>query len=364
MAASGQLRHCRVMRILSFLLMLGSAAAAPVTFTKTYSNAVEVLQWTETQGRLTGTYQQVLGTSSQPPALKTTTAPFAGTRSGSTVTLTFTQGFLDYTDTRIWTGTLSGNSLKITWPLASGGLNAVSYMRSTPEAYNAAVAGLSQAVDAARTQFTQQQEMERAERSVIETQTRTVREADRTARGALDDAATLTRELQAGIEDVADAVKLLEKDLASHRKDQAKLLQAAGEAKTCYDVSAVQDYALSSLSDYSLSTLTDYDTINLESASEGVQDDLALAQETLGGLQAASEAYRSVPAANPRAEARLSFQPRQVTQAQTALGAAMKTASAALATAQAQHKGILREAHALVDEAEVVAGKLTCEGDS
>lgn len=94
-------------------------------------------------------------------ALKTTTAPFAGTRSGSTATLTFTQGFLGYTDTRIWTGTLSGDTLKLTWPLASGGLNTVSYTRSSPEAYNAAVTRLSREVDAARTQFAQHQEKAR-----------------------------------------------------------------------------------------------------------------------------------------------------------------------------------------------------------
>lgn len=204
----------------------------------------------------------------------------------------------------------------------------------------------------------------RAERTVIEAQTQAVKDADRAARGALDDAATQTRELQAGVRGVDGAMKLLEKDLVSHRKQQAELLRTAGAAKTCYDVSVVQDYALTSLSAYSLTALTEYDTSNLKVATKQVQDALVLAQKTLGGLQAAAQAYRSVPAANPRAQARLSFQPGQITQAQTALGAAMKTANAALASTHARHKAILAEAHALVDQAKAVAGKLTCQPES
>lgn len=69
--------------------------------------------------------------------------------------------------------------------------------------------------------------------------------------------------------------------------------------------------------------------------------------------------------ANPRARARLSFQSGQIMQAQTELGAAVKAATAALASAQARHKAILTEVqHALVDHAKAVAEKLTCEDNS
>ncbi|MBB5235938.1 hypothetical protein [Deinococcus budaensis] len=348
------------MRVLSLLLVLGSATAAPVTFTKTYNNAVEVLQWTDNQGALSGTYQQVLRTDSRPPTLKTTNATFTGTRTGSTVTLRFSQSFLGFTDIRIWTGTLSGDTLKLTWPLAAGGLNTVVYTRSSANSYNAAVTRLSREVDAARSGFAQQQEQERAERAAVQAQTQAVEAADRAARRALEDAATLTGELQDGTRDLEAAVELLEKDLASLRKDQAELLRDAGQAKTCYDVSVVQGYQLGTLSGYSLSTLTGYGTSNLKNAAQQVQDDLDQAQPTLGRLQVAAQAHRTVPGANPRAQARLSFQPQQVAQAQAALGAQVEIAAATLASAQTRHQAILTEADALVDQARVVARGLTC----
>ncbi|PNY79205.1 hypothetical protein, partial [Deinococcus koreensis] len=226
------------------LLLSPSALAAPVAHVKLYSNGTEIVQWTDTNGRLSGTYQVVLaGETLQKIASRNAT--FSGTRQGSTVTLWFSTTVFGSTDTAVWTGTLAGSNLTLNRPLSTG-IERVTLTKSTVEAYNAAVAELQAQVDA---------------------QTSAVREINAAAAELLRRAQTVWRELtQRAVRDLQSAAALFEQDLAALYIDHQTLLKNAAEAEDCYDVQSVQGYDLSQLTGYDLSQVTGFDTAALERA--------------------------------------------------------------------------------------------------
>ena len=349
------------MRTLCILLLLGSASAAPVTFVKLYSNAAQVLQWTEASGNITGTFQQVFQTDTRLPELQTTTQTFTGLRSENTFTFQFSQSLLGFTDTRIWTGTLNGNTLNVTAPATQGGLNTVAYTRSTTDAYNAAVKTLTTQVTAARTQFEQQEAQRRTDEAIVRAQSDAVSQMNWKAAQALNDA----KRLQSTTERLSDRLtsfrERLPDDLDRVVEDYDDLLESAKEAETCYEVSVVQGYKLGTLKGYDRGVLTDYvaDTLtSLEREVREAQATIVTNQLALAGLKSAAKTAATV---NPRAKVSLTFSISEVNAVETALQQGSTALAAALSAAQGQYRSVLTEVDTRIAQAQRVAAALTCQ---
>lgn len=350
----------KAMRTLMVLLALGSAAAAPATFVKTYSNATQVLQWTEVDGRLTGTFQQVFRTAATPPTLKVTTLPFIGTRRGNTFTFQFTQSALGFTDTKNWTGTLSGSTLSVTVPSERGGLTTTAYTRSSADAYNAAVKTLTAQVTAARTLFEQQDAQRRADAAAVQAQTTAVTRLNSAAADALYDAAQVQAAAERVTAQLTDLRGRLPEDLARVVADHEALLTAARDARSCDEVSQVQGYHLDTLSGYDRDVLTGYVAGVLEDLADDARDAQQEGAGVLTALDRVKAAAPSVSAANPRSQVRVSLTPADLTNAGASLTRALSLLGATLTATQAEYRAALAETDARIAQARTVAAGLDC----
>lgn len=349
------------MRTLVVFLALGSAAAAPATFVKTYSNATHVLQWTEADGQLTGTFQQVYRTAANPPELKVTTLPFTGTRRSTTFTFQFNQSVLGFTDTRNWTGTLSGTTLTVTVSAGQGGLTTMAYTRSSTDAYNAAVKNLTAQVTAARTLFQQQDTQRRADASALQAQTTAVTQLNRAATQALEDAGHVQETVERLTAQFADLRGRLPDDLARVRADHETLLAEAQDAHSCFDISMVQGYYLDMLSGYDRDVLTGY----LADILKGLEDDARDAQQDgasiLATLLEVKAAATTVPAANPHSQVPVAFTGPELTSASAALTQVLALLASTLTATQTEYRATLTETDARIAQARTVAAGLVCQ---
>ena len=209
------------MRLSLLLIAMASATtlAAPVTFVKVYTDAAEVLQWSDVSGQLTGT-RQLVYREGNPPVFKTQNATFTGTRSGNTISLKFTSSFLGYTDTRILLGTLAGNNLTLAQPSSGGGISSVMYTKSSSEAYNQAVQRLYTQVLTERTALAQAEQKRAAQQAKINAQTRIISDADQAGHRAIENAQSLASDLTDSAKDLQSTAQGFLKDLERLQKDQ------------------------------------------------------------------------------------------------------------------------------------------------
>ena len=110
---------------------------------KDSSNA-GLLQWTQSGHTVSGSLAMATLTDG---SLDTKNVAFSGTISGSSVTLTFPQGFGASTNV---VGTISGSHLRISLPVSDGSLDDMDFSAGTVAAYNTAVAVLTSQTDQAR----------------------------------------------------------------------------------------------------------------------------------------------------------------------------------------------------------------------
>lgn len=135
------------------VLLVGCTSATgngPATFVSEGSDQLSIIQWTEDDGVLTGTYQAVSASDeSDGPPTKSSDSSFQGKVSDGAVDLTF-DGLTTVT------GKLSGDALTLSVPQKNGGVAPVTYHRSTLESYNRDVAALGGRVSAQRSEQAQQ----------------------------------------------------------------------------------------------------------------------------------------------------------------------------------------------------------------
>jgi hypothetical protein len=132
--------------VLSLAITLAGCghSVTQASFTMKDSSSASLLQWTETGHTVSGSL--ALATLDN-ATLDTKNLAFAGTISGSSVTLTFPQGFGTRTNV---VGTVSGSHLHISLPSSEGPLIDVQYTSGTVANYNRAVAVLASQTDKVR----------------------------------------------------------------------------------------------------------------------------------------------------------------------------------------------------------------------
>ena len=142
--------HLRWLSAVVVVLSLATALAAcghsvtQASFVMKDSGSASLLQWTETGHTVSGSLALATLDNAN---LDTKNLAFAGTISGSSVTLTFPQGFGTRTNV---VGTVSGSHLRISLPSSEGPLIDIQYSSGTVASYNRAVAVLASQTDSER----------------------------------------------------------------------------------------------------------------------------------------------------------------------------------------------------------------------
>ncbi|GGR17472.1 hypothetical protein [Deinococcus ruber] len=350
-------------RLLPLLLALtlGSiSAAAPVTFVKVYSDGVELLQWTGTQTTLIGTWQLVY-TTGTPPTLHVQNDTFSGTRTGATVSLKFTHSLLGSTETQIWNGTLQGTTLTLNRPLSQGGLASIVFQKSSPDAYNAAVAQLRTAVQRQQDQAQAAAQTQAQQQTQIDAQTRAVRDINNHAADALQRTQDVLSTLRDDQRDLTQAARAFPKDLASLQHDQQTVLKDAAKATDCADVSSVQGYDIDIISGYDLDILTGYDTDVLNNALSSQTQHLQQLDQLVSDISSVNQDFSRLWGKLSLSTVAFSVTQAQFDQARTALSTARKTALQTSDTATTARTQALQQAHTLITQAQNVADALTCQ---
>jgi hypothetical protein len=128
----------------------------PASYLAVSNSKVAFIQWWATsKGRLHGTITEG-NVGANPPAetLSVSSAPFIGTRSGSSVTLTF--AVLYFLQTRAQ-GRLSGSTLTVQVPQSDGTIQQARFSQSDEASYNRAIAKLRSRIQHANQLAAQQQ---------------------------------------------------------------------------------------------------------------------------------------------------------------------------------------------------------------
>jgi len=113
----------------------------PASYLAVSSSKVAFIQWRATsKDRLQGTITEGnVGASALAETLSVSSAPFTGTRSGSTVTLTFAGSYFLQTRAQ---GRLSGSTLTVQVPQSDGTIRQARFSQSDKASYNHAIAKL------------------------------------------------------------------------------------------------------------------------------------------------------------------------------------------------------------------------------
>lgn len=347
-------------RFLPLSLLLSSVAlAAPVTFVKTYSDGAEVVQWVEQGGQLSGTWQ-IVYLSGQPASLKSSNQTFTGTRSGNTVNLKLTTTLLGSIDTKIWSGTLAGQTLTLNRP-AQTGISQTVFTKSSVEAYNKAVAQLSTVGQQQQQAAREQAQAAAAQQARIQEQNRMVNQVNSAASEALSQAGNLLADLQGDVTEIEDVIRLYQQNLDELRQDHQTLMQDAASAKDCYDVGQVQGYDLGQLTGYDMGQLTGYTAGEFSRTKGDVERHIQQAAQLQSTLKTGVKNLGRLPGLTPLATLKASVNPLQLEQAGEALAKAVTGATTALDHLNQVRQSTLSTANTLVEEARKTAGGLTCQ---
>jgi hypothetical protein len=113
----------------------------PASYLAVSTSKVAFIQWRATsRGRLQGTITEGnVGASALAETLSVSSAPFTGTRSGSSVTLTFEGSYFLQTRAQ---GRLSGSTLTVQVPQSDGTIRQARFSQSDEASYNRAIAKL------------------------------------------------------------------------------------------------------------------------------------------------------------------------------------------------------------------------------
>lgn len=206
--------------LLGVLLLSGcGGAGGRGSFVGRAANAAVFVQWTRSGDQLTGSLHEALVKDSAPQVIDNQTAPFTGSVSGSSVTLSLNGG-LGVTNNL--TGTLNGDHLQLDYPGPTGSVTSLDLKSASSSEFNGDVAALQARVDQAN-QAARQAQDQQAQTARVQ------RDADavKTDLAALRSAATSAAQRGAGSYSA---------DLAQARRDVAQAKRDAdhvsAEART------------------------------------------------------------------------------------------------------------------------------------
>jgi hypothetical protein len=317
----------------------GSGHHGPASYLDRAPNGAVFVQWTRDGSNVNGTLAEAYTDASDPLQLKSENEAFHGVVNGSSVTLTFDQGFGTSTN---WNGTLDGDNMTLTYTSDGGTVKTLPFQPGTIDDYNAAVADTQHRVavaqhekakvDAAAAVQAQQQASEQA--------------VDADAGVAASDITDLQNAAAAPSSDLpstADDVRSMRGDVQTAAND-LETTRHAGKYDTCSDADTVSSDADTMLSDQD-TLVSDQDTLgsdfdSIVSTIQQLQSDWSkLKQEKL-----ASPGYTpsDVPSATDVANA--------IAAAKRAMQAARGTMNGYLSTG----RGLVAEANGYAAQAQQV----------
>jgi hypothetical protein len=201
----------------------------PASYLTVNNSNVAFIQWQATaKGRLHGTITEGnVGGSAPAETLSVSSAPFIGTMSGSSVTLTFAVLYFLQTNAQ---GTLTGSTLTLQVPQSDGTVQQAKLSQSDEASYNRAIARLRSTIRHANLLAARQQPANA--------------QAEQGAQSALsalykDSSLAFGGKLAGGFARFADDIQKARSDLAAEKQDAAgsnsyclATFRVAGEAKT------------------------------------------------------------------------------------------------------------------------------------
>jgi hypothetical protein len=201
----------------------------PASYLAVSDSKVAFIQWRATsKGRMQGTITEGnVGASAPTETLSVSSVPFTGTRTGSSVTLTFTGMY--FLQTRAL-GRLSGSTLSVQVPQSDGTIKQATFAQSDEASYNRAVAKLRNRVRQAN-QLADQQQPANAQAA----------QGAQTALAALykDSSLASGGRLADGLARFADHVQTAQSHLAAEKQDASgsngycvAAYRATGDAET------------------------------------------------------------------------------------------------------------------------------------
>jgi len=279
----------------SVALVSSSAnAATPPVFVYSGSSDVFLIQWTEANGQLTGSYQRVSIDRNNLPFLKTQNGAFTGTRQGSSVNLLFKAAVFGVEVGSVINGMVAKNTLTLNLPSASGGFSKVTFAAGTINAYNAATAKLksiamnqyqaAQAAakkQAAATAAREAAEAKERSKLALDQDLADLQEAIRRASSLQSQADSIAAATRKALSSVPDGLKLLRQDLA-----EAQALMKSGAS--CDDIITGRAAILNRMEHEHLLLASDANTLATQSIVAKVNDlnaDIRRAQTELPDLR-------------------------------------------------------------------------------
>ncbi|MGI8667633.1 MAG: hypothetical protein ACR2N4_16675 [Jatrophihabitans sp.] len=326
------------------------------------SSTALFLSWTRSASTVSGSLSATQLPDPAANQASTTNAAFTGTVSGSSVTLTFPQGFGTVSSL---SGQLSGSALVLSIPQVDGSLQPVTLNPGSAADYNAGVAAL-QASAGANQQASASASAQAAQVSAAAQAQASQSAATAAAQGAVDAAArsltgaldTLNQQIQAINTDVTavtasggpldQEAQLLTQTRTDAAKVEAEAKNAApGDAGVCSDATGVASDATGVDSD---NTGVQSTLIPLSNDQDSVQSDadaVTSAQQDLAAKEAAAPGYT----ANPAAPAAVI-----VSRALAAAKTATALAAHAVAVDTAKGNALAQAAHQTADAATKAGG--------
>jgi len=179
------------------------------------------LQWTLAGTSASGSLNESYIKPADPYHVGTLSAAFTGVISGSSLTLTFPQGFGNSTS---WSGTLHGSELTLNYPNSNGTLASLQMLPANVDDYNGAVASLETNAGQAQARQATLQTQQANEQATVGTQ-QTETTAQDQSRQAIDaDADHVRQDLQGVAGDSTSPgsdLRSMASDLQTERKDLA-----------------------------------------------------------------------------------------------------------------------------------------------
>ena len=323
--------------------------SSPAGYLGSGPSGVEFIQWTESEGRLSGQYQTLYVTEDNPLQVKNQNAAFTGILNASNMSLTFSA--LGFSTT--WTGTLEYDTLTLVRPDQNGLLSADLLRAGTVEDYNKAAASFQQSIQqkTAAAQATQAAASARAARQ------KAVADANFALASALSSLEYSVTNLRQDTK-FDDVLKAYETDWSTMQADYRTMqADAAKRPFNCYQLGVV-NYDRGSIQ-YDLGSIN-YDHGSFAYQQNIVTSDTGQVQNKIQSAKQALQNLQGAVVANPTGIPPPQFTPPDVTAQVAAAQQALSSSGKTLQLAQAQAATFDQEAAQLLQTANDFVAGLKC----
>jgi hypothetical protein len=291
------------------------------TYLCRFSNGDLLLQWTNGNSYITGTYQDAALSGSPPQeSVNTTQGSLSGNVSGSGITLDV--------GTATWYGTITGSSVTVNIPQQDGTIQPAACDQSSVSGWNDAIASLNSQADGDNN-ATLQQQAQASSQAANQQQEQNAQEAVNTLTQAAD--------VSGAVNAIANDVQTTENSLATTRADAAN-----GNGNECLNASTTvyNDAATTVYNDVLTTAYNDLQTVASDIST--VRADVSTVQSDQSALQSGG-----LPTTTGASAA--------ISGAQAAIASAITTVNADIANLNAD----LDTAYQIADS----VGTGTCAGD-